>query len=541
VAHTHGLLRLWGEAEWGRRAANEPAVPAAHRPAFWRRWRFPIPRFAFLVGSAVAVAAALLWAGNYFGTRRVGEPAAASASFTLPASEGPARATGVAVLKGAADVVWENGAAEYQPGETLLPGWLRLRAGAVQLEFARGTRVLLEGPAELHLISATVVQLKLGRLRAQVSEAASGFRVQTAGFQLVDCGADFGCWVPASGEAQVFAFAGEVALTPATASWPAHAVVAPGAVAIGPAGPRSIPAQAGLFLSDRELAAREQADADARLEHWRAHTRSLSEHASLVLHYTFESVEPWERTLRNQARQAPSGTDATLVGCNWTRGRWPGKGAVEFSRNDDRIRVQVPGDYPALTFLAWLRVDSLPNNYSALVMTESLAVGEIHWALTQHGGLLLSARLLPPTSPADWSGHTTPQVLTPDRLGSWMLVASTYDTVAGTVAHFVNGERVALARLPVPPALKLGNLEIGNWGIRADAPRWARLKQAGSVITERSFKGRLDEFALFSAPLSPAEIRALYDAGKPVASPQPVLGLTAPAFPVPNQPKPPRS
>lgn len=541
AARTHGLLRLWGEAEWGRRAAAAPqAGPEPVREPFWRPWLAAIPRPALSAGGAVAAAAALLWAGSQIGQRM----AAASQQTPAPpeASSGPgASAPTVAVLKSVADVVWDESGPEYQPGEPLLPGPLRLRAGAVQLEFARGARLLLEGPAELQLVSATEAHLRRGRLRAQVPAALGGFRITTGKFSLLGRGSEFGCEMAEDGEPAVHVFAGAAELTAPRGEWVARLVPARQAMAIGPNGPQTIPARDDFFLSDEQLAQRELADSGARLEHWRASARQLSEHPELILHYTFEDREPWERSLRNQARRGPAGADATLVGCNWTQGRWPGKSGVEFSRNDDRLRVHVPGEFTALTYLAWLRVDSLPNRYASLAMTESLEVGELHWALTQQGGLLLGARRIPPTSPADWSGYTAPRVLTPERLGVWIMVASAYDTRAGTVTHYVNGEITGFARIPTPPSLRLGNLEIGNWGIRPDDPRWERLKRAGSVITERGFKGRLDEFALFAAPLPAAEIRALYDAGKPAAPPRTVAGLGAPSLSFPSTNTPPRS
>lgn len=64
----------------------------------------------------------------------------------------------------------------------------------------------------------------------------------------------------------------------------------------------------------------------------------------------------------------------------------------------------------------------------------------------------------------------------------------------------------------------MGNLEIGNWGVAVHDPRWERLRKAGSIDSNRSFKGRLDEFALIAQPLSAAEIRAIYEYGKPLAA-----------------------
>jgi ferric-dicitrate binding protein FerR (iron transport regulator) len=522
AARTHGALRLWGQEEWGRKAAKQPeAEPVAlSRSSLldvmgWVRRNF----LYFLTPASVVVAVLLV---IYSGGRREPKTAANSASNSRaanpPVAGRPAPVSaGIAVLKNVADVVWAKDAREYQPGDTLLPGWLRLRSGAVQIEFARGARVVLEGPAEFELVSSEEGYLKTGRLRAQAAEPSRGFRVRSATFAVVDHGTEFGCHVPAQGTAEVHVFKGSVEVSAQQTGQPARSLGANEAVAVASDGFRSIPVSGASFLSDQELALREQTDFSQRLANWRLNTRQISEQSNLLVHYTFENHATWERSLRNEARQAIPGTDASLVGCNWVQGRWPGKGAVEFVRNDDRIRVHVPGEFRALTYLAWVRVDSLPNHYSALTMTESLKVGEVHWALTPEGGLLLGARHAPPGSQDDWSSLTKTNVLTPERLGVWLMLASIYDTVNSTVTHFVNGQQLGQVKVDAPPSLSLGDIEIGNWGVRADDPRWTRLQQAGSLILNRSFKGRLDEFALFSTALSPEEIRAIYEFGKPAS------------------------
>jgi hypothetical protein len=526
AARTHTALRLWGEAEWGRQAARRSAekvtLDAGSRWAGMVGW---VRRHLFFVLTPAGVAAAVLLLISLQhrvgpGQHRSGTnpPGATGLAMTSPSA-------GVAVLKHVADVVWEKDAREFQPGDTLAPGWLRLRSGAVQIEFARGARVVLEGPAEFQLVSSEEGHLKSGRLHAQAAEPARGFRVTSPVFDLVDHGTEFGCQVPVTGSAEVHVFKGSVELASRQKGQPSRSVEANQAVAITANGFQDIPLSGQSFLGEQEVAQREQSDFDERLANWRQNSRQLNQHSNILLHYTFEDHPAWERTLRNQARNAAAGTDASLVGCNWVQGRWPGKGAVEFIRTDDRIRVNVPGEFRALTYLAWVRVDSLPNHYSSLVMTESLQVGEVHWALTPEGGLLIGARHASPTSTDDWSSFTKLNVLTPDRLGSWILLASVYDTASSTVSHFVNGQEVCHAPVDAPPLLKLGDIEIGNWGVRADDPRWARLQQAGSLILDRSLKGRLDEFALFSTALSAEEIRAIYEYGKPASFALQLAGL----------------
>lgn len=469
MARVHSTLRLWGESEWGRKAARQAgAARGGSRAGSWaalKGWWLRKP-LAWGATVLLLLAAGGLVAWMHFRPDLFFPGSVEAGGLNRGVlDEGPLESShGIAVLKRMADVVWQPGAREYQPGDTLVRGWLRFESGAVQIEFTRGARVLLEGPAEIHLISSEEAYLKSGRLRAQVPPAAGGFRITSSRFALADRGTEFGCFVPKQGEAEVYVFKGAVEITPTQPGRKKQSLKASQAVAVGATGLRTIPLQRQQFLGEAELARREQSGLDARFANWRRETRSLAAFTNTLLHYTFEDRRSWERTLRNEARAPLPGTDAVLVGCNRAEGRWPGKGAVEFSRPDDRIRVKVPGRYRALTFLAWIRVDSLPNHYSSLAMTESLEVGEVHWALTQNGGLLLSARCRPPTNPADWSGYHVPKVIKAEMLGTWMLLVSVYDTQARTVSHFVNGELVGgHGGKPAVPCLgKPGDRQLGR-------------------------------------------------------------------------------
>jgi hypothetical protein len=89
----------------------------------------------------------------------------------------------------------------------------------------------------------------------------------------------------------------------------------------------------------------------------------------------------------------------------------------------------------------------------------------------------------------------------------WAHVAMTFDSTR--LRLYVDGTEVAVHLLPVPgPAAETGGLVIGG-------------HRAG---TGRNFDGLIDEVALWSRALLPAEITALYNAGMPAALP---TGLSA--------------
>lgn len=233
----HALFRQWGEEEGGRQTAiRERRARPGPRP---RVVAFPeqtvrrgFPFRQVLAWAAVAAIAAL-----------------ASWKSYLPRQAGPPAV--IAGLTRAADAVWADAASAPQPGRALKTGWLRLKAGAVQVEFSRGARVVVQGPAEFQLVSENEGRLAFGKLWARVPPTAHGFTVRTRGFTAVDLGTEFGCNVPATGPTELHVFTGAVELqTPSADPWQVHesrAVRLDGGVA------RELPAQRGAFLGEEQM------------------------------------------------------------------------------------------------------------------------------------------------------------------------------------------------------------------------------------------------------------------------------------------------
>lgn len=120
--------------------------------------------------------------------------------------------TSVAKLLDAKGVRWDSGTLPTEVGAALSQGRLRLAAGLAVLEFRKGARLTLEGPADLELVSADKCFLHRGALTAHVPPAAVGFVVETTNAKLVDHGTDFGISANTNGAAKVQVFKGEVEL-----------------------------------------------------------------------------------------------------------------------------------------------------------------------------------------------------------------------------------------------------------------------------------------------------------------------------------------
>jgi len=505
LARWNSLIRQWGEAEWGRRDAESlnhrplPAPVAKARSA--KIVAFPTSRRQpWRAALAAAAAVALL---------------ATAASFipwgNKPATSAPAPAR-VAVLTHSADAVWADTGGERQNGEVLSPGWLNLKSGAVQIEFTKGARVVLEGPAEIQLLTGNEAYLRSGRLRAQVPDAAHGFTVKSSEFTVVDHGTEFGCDVPLVGAAQVHVFNGLIALHRAQIA--ERRLRKDQAVEISRDEVKEIPARREKFLSDEELARQENASARGRLTAWRAASRFISNHPSSLLHLDFEGDPGWSRSIPNRAWRAVPEAPASMVGCQSAEGRWPGKGAVQFSRADDRLRLNLAGGYQSMSLVAWVRVDSLPDRPQSLIMADGLGTGDVQWYLSRWGELGFGVHIGKSGDPTGWRYHHSTPLITEEMLGTWLCFATIYDGATDTATHYLNGEVVGSERLGVRTLLQLETFEIGNWAFRNGEQRLAGIVPRGTGDAARNLQGRIDELAIFSSPLTGDEVRHFYQAGQ---------------------------
>ncbi|MBI5802488.1 MAG: FecR domain-containing protein [Verrucomicrobia bacterium] len=501
TARWHALLRQWGEAEWGRMSADFRDLQTS-TPSRWRglagisrrRWTY-----------AALVTALLALGGQQFLNHR---DAPVSAPMTQARN-------GIALLASTADAVWINPTESRQAGQTLPPGWLRLASGAVQIEFARGARVVLEGPAEFQLISESNAELRSGRMRAHVPEPAKGFTITTPGMVLVDRGTEFACSIPVLGAPEVHVFRGEVDVNLARSGGAFQSLRENQSVRIHDGHAFAIQSNPGAFLSEQALARRTAENIRIRVAMWRKASGKFSQHTNALVHLDFEPEGTWQRFLDNRVTNAPQRSAASVIGCDWEYGRWPGKLALEFKRTDDRLRFSVSGGHDALTLIAWVRVDSLAHKQHALLMSDNIQRGAIHWYLQHDGRLGLGIHAADESAPNGWLHVVSPPAVRPELLGAWVMLATVVDGTAGTVTHYCDGQLVGSTPASFPKPLRPGTCELGNWTINPAEPKWSWFNPQAGDDYMRSFHGRMDEFTLLATALDAGEINRLYEAGRP--------------------------
>ncbi len=422
----------------------------------------------------------------------------------------------VAVLRHAANVQWLNRTNEMFVGDALAAGRVQIAAGVMQVEFKRGARLVVEGPADLQLVSDNEAFLHSGKVTAHVPEEAHGFKVTAPALAVTDLGTEFGLRAPTNSTAELHVFSGVVEM--AQMAQQPRRVKEGQATRVQGSRVRKTALDRRAFLFEDDVARRESDEQRERLRVWKNAAKTLSSDPAALVHYTFEDQEPGVAQLANTVASAPASAFGKIAGCEWTEGRWPEKRAVAFTGKADRIRFTVPNTLTSLTYMAWLRVDNLLNTSNALAITESMSLGEVHWQVYRDGRVALSAHSgSSGTVDQTWDRGLSPAVFTAERLGKWTHLVSVYDSSALTIKHYVNGEFVSSTPIKRPLPLKLGAVEIGNWGVRIDQPKWASLKNASKAYLSRFWNGRIDEFALLSRAMTAEEVRHYYEQGRVAA------------------------
>jgi Concanavalin A-like lectin/glucanases superfamily/FecR protein len=411
----------------------------------------------------------------------------------------------VAVLLRTHKAVWEESGLPTRPGAALSPGTLVLKSGLAQIEFYSGATVVLEGPAELRLESRTEAYCLRGKLRATVPPSAHGFTIRSPAMDFVDRGTEFGLDV-GDRKTAVHVFEGKVDLyDPAADSKAAPRTelrAGHGASLDGPGIVNPIVSNSEAFVTADDLAAAAAKAVEERQREWAKASQALRKDPTLLVYYTFEPDAARTRVLPDEARGRAEPHDGTVVGCSWVTGRWAGKQGLEFKRVSDRVRLNVPGAFHALTLAAWVRVDALPNRYSSLLMTDGWDAGAPHWHIREDGKVSLGVQGVD-GSPA--SHYFTGVVFPPERVGQWTNLAVVYDRDGGQVTHYADGRVVKRVPIKLDIPLHIGNAEIGNWNTGSRTDKYP----------VRHLSGCMDEFLLFSRALSDEEVERLYLQGRP--------------------------
>lgn len=381
---------------------------------------------------------------------------------------------------------------ELEKGDVVEPGMLEFDSGYLALEFYRGARMTVGGPAKLEFIDGQKVRCHFGKVRAQVPPVAKGFTVLTPESQVVDLGTEFAVEVGKAGQTEIHVFDGEVEAYDVAGN-PASKKLLTAGKALMVAELKEFPAEQARFNDLVDIGKKERRARRSRFEKWTKRSTQIRDDERLIAYYDFEADESQERTLINRSGGGAE-LNGAIVGATWTEGPWPGKGALNFKRPGDRVRINIPGEYNAITLSAWVRVDGIDRNHSSLLLTDGYEPGEVHWQFRKSGTLVAGVR-----HPGHGKNYTAENFVNLKRLGRWIHLATVINPDEATVTHYANGRTLHVAELEESHPIRFGNASIGNW----DRPI------TGTESGIRNLNGQMAELMVFGAALSKTEIRKL--------------------------------
>lgn len=501
-AHLHQALRRNGAESWGVGAFEPVQIPQSKSilgmPLRW-------------VGAVAALIAISLvtWSVLHHTSDQSIEPLSEPSfvdSNALPPKPAPLPAS-VAVISEVVRAKWDT-SEELKKGAAVGPGKIYLRSGLVGLTFYNGAHVMVEGPAEVDVLSDSTMRLNRGHIHVECPEVAYGFTVFAPGGRVVDMGAVFGLSVDENGVTEVQAVKGLVGIRGNQEE--ADVELRERAVAVietaGLIHFRETPDR----ISAQNFSKRVHDQEQKRFQKWQKDSaRRVGDKDLLVYLRMLEDKDSSARLIKNEGSEKPVSSDAAIIAPNWVNGRWPGKRALLFQSQDERARIDIKGRYTHLTFAAWVRIVGFQRPFNALFMSDRHIGGELHWQFSDRGAFRFSIQPNVKTGedqkPSSrfyrmWSE----ELLSASDNGVWRHLVTSYDGENKRVVHYIDGQKVSYHTLPESVAVGFGKATIGNTS-------YATKQYWGS----REFGGAVDEFAIFSRVLSAEEIKKLYKEGRP--------------------------
>jgi hypothetical protein len=510
-ARFHALLRRYGSENWGAllaetygassEQASEAAPSLAARLRDWFGWAdFRNIHVRWALGCATALGLLVLGIFALRPERPQSKPVVEERQLVFR--------PGVAELVRVVNVEWAKTTNRAEPGTVLTAGPVKIKRGLIEIEFYRGARVVLEGPAEFEIVSDMEARCHSGKIRVEVPPPAHGFKVLSPSLNIIDVGTSFGMEVQVNGEAEVHVFKGKVEMASASTPNTQQSLIEGQSARVDGAGQiYALNSATTTFVSLEEIEQQARTEMRRRYHAWQVYSKHQAEDPAVLLYYDFEGKRSENnRALFNRALNATPESHGTIIGCQWTEGRWPGKNALDFKQFGDRVRFALPASLSSMTCMAWLRLDGLGHNLNSLVMAGNARAGELQWQLLQTGEILFGKRVRDGWGEGNMENFRTSPALMPEQMGLWMQLAVVYDLPSRSVRAYLNGQPVFNQEIKVITPIIFDSLEVGNWTPQLGQP----------IEPIRNFNGRMDEFMILGRALSAQEIATAYRAGRPL-------------------------
>ena len=287
-------------------------------------------------------------------------------------------------------------------GETLPPGRFRLDHGFAQIEFFSGATLLVEGAAELEIVSAWEARCLSGKIRVRVPPAARGFpapgaRHEIGGSRDRVC-RQRGRRPPKRGCPRLRGRGNRASCRPARGQSSSGRGIARRPrgcrrCRFGDARSEGLPPHRSVAGSRVPAAGGSGSRSGARRPPGWAATpaSSLTIPSNTMPAGSGSSPTPPRRRTKPETAAPSASPGPAAVG--------PAKDALRFQRPGDRVRLSLAGAYQSLTLSCWVKVDSLDHRYNALLLTDGYDPGQPHWQIYEDGRLMFSLIYPTPRTP----------------------------------------------------------------------------------------------------------------------------------------------
>ncbi|MHC4199689.1 MAG: LamG-like jellyroll fold domain-containing protein, partial [Planctomycetota bacterium] len=201
----------------------------------------------------------------------------------------------------------------------------------------------------------------------------------------------------------------------------------------------------------------------------------------VVLHYEFDEAAG-VTAVNDSSGNGFHGTSANVTT------EVAGRVGTAYDFNGSSSTVTVPSlglTFTEATFVMWVNIDALPLvNMASLIHTDDWSGGSVHW-LWRNGTF--------PDFCVNGGGEPNPAtVFTAADIGTWIHVAAVYDSAAGSVEFYLDGQPDGSGSMNVGRTLDFtSGSDIGSW----NGGRW--------------YDGQYDDFRIYDVALSEAEIDSI--------------------------------
>jgi hypothetical protein len=399
---------------------------------------------------------------------------------------------------------------------------ITLNAGMLEITYDTGAKVILQAPVLFEIDSTNSGFVLRGKLTGKItSELARGFTIRTPTATMVDLGTEFGVDVDSTGRTASHVFRGEVKLTTfSSGNEPGREVTLRANEACrvekqaDDAGMFAVvrrdAAQPTHFVQSDDFAKQAQQSYAAAFRGWLAYRDAIRRDPSLLAFYDFQQVAGWANALPNVAASGNRAADGAIQGAVWCEGRMPGKQALQFTRPNDCVRINLPQKTNDLTLAAWLYTEPLLDERSGLLMSEHWrSPGQVRWQQSSNNGTCVEIggadgekafHSVPAAGPNSLQGSR-------NRFSRWTHLAVVYRQATGRVMFYRDGRLEETYREPRTigenMAVCIGSATIG----------FPARPQDDSPESPRNFRGRIDELAVFGRELTSDEILQMYRTG----------------------------